>query len=183
MTVFFTSDTHLGHANVIKHANRPFIGLDDMHAAIIDNWNKTVTPADTVYHLGDVVWKDSLMEEIVSKLHGTKYLLWGNHDSNRVRNHRIWDGSYADLELKLPDEPLIVLHHYAKRVWNRSHYGALMLYGHSHGSLPGDSQSLDVGVDCWDFTPVSLAQIKARLATLPKRNSVDHHGMSHTDDA
>jgi hypothetical protein len=27
--------------------------------------------------------------------------------------------------------------------------------------------SLDVGVDCWDFRPVSLPEIKARLETLP----------------
>jgi calcineurin-like phosphoesterase family protein len=58
-------------------------------------------------------------------------------------------------------------------VWNASHHGALHFYGHSHGNLPGDSQSLDVGVDCWDFRPASLAEIRARLATLPTRREPD----------
>lgn len=177
MTIFFTSDTHYGHANVIKHAKRPFQGLDDMHAAMIARWNRVVGPNDTVYHLGDVVWRTHLLEEIIAKLNGTKYLIWGNHDNSQTRNSSIWKAAYADLELKV-DNHLVVLHHYGKRVWHKSHHGSLMLYGHSHGSLPGDSQSLDVGVDCWDFTPVTLDQIKARMATLTPRAPVDHHGMA-----
>jgi calcineurin-like phosphoesterase family protein len=62
------------------------------------------------------------------------------------------------------------------RTWNKRHHGAIHLYGHSHGTLPGDAQSCDVGVDCWDFYPVSLAQIKARLAESPPIEPVDHHG-------
>jgi hypothetical protein len=53
-----------------------------------------------------------------------------------------------------------VLCHYALRTWNGSHRGALRLYGHSHGGLAGDSQSVDVGVDCWDFRPVTLDEIR-----------------------
>ncbi len=52
-----------------------------------------------------------------------------------------------------------------------------MLYGHSHGSLPGNSQSVDVGVDNgWGYKPVTLAQIEQRLKTLPEYKLVDHHG-------
>jgi calcineurin-like phosphoesterase family protein len=50
----------------------------------------------------------------------------------------------------------VVLCHYAMRVWRNAHHGALHFYGHSHGNLPGDAQSLDVGVDCWDFAPASF---------------------------
>lgn len=182
MTIFFTSDTHYGHANVIKHAKRPFQGLEDMHATMIERWNKVVQPTDTVYHLGDVVWKQSLLEEIFTKLNGEKILVWGNHDSVATRRSPVWKFATADIELQLPGEPLLVLHHYSKRVWNKSHHGSIMLYGHSHGSLPGDSQTLDVGVDCWDFTPVTLKQIKERLATSKPRHAVDHHGAKHADD-
>jgi calcineurin-like phosphoesterase family protein len=62
-----------------------------------------------------------------------------------------------------------VLCHYGLRVWDRSHHGALHLYGHSHGTLPGDSQSLDVGVDGWEFTPVNIEQVRDRMKTMPKR--------------
>ena len=71
----------------------------------------------------------------------------------------------------------IVLCHYAFRVWNKSHRGAWHLYGHSHGSLPDDPNSLsfDAGVDCHEFTPISYERVKEIMAEkrfLP----VDHHG-------
>lgn len=50
------------------------------------------------------------------------------------------------------------------RVWNGSHHGSIMLYGHSHGNLPGNNQSTDVGVDCWDYSPCSLDQVVERLS-------------------
>ena len=61
----------------------------------------------------------------------------------------------------------IVLSHYAMRIWDRSHFGTWHLFGHSHGSMPDDptSRSLDVGVDVWNYRPVSYEQIKARMAT------------------
>ena len=58
---------------------------------------------------------------------------------------------------------------------NKSHHGSLMLYGHSHGSLPGTDQSLDVGVDCWDLAPTNLEKIMARMRTLPRYKHDDHH--------
>lgn len=61
----------------------------------------------------------------------------------------------------------IVLCHYGMRLWNRSHWGSLSLFGHSHGRLPGNSQSLDVGVDAWDYRPVTLPEILERMQTLP----------------
>ena len=79
------------------------------------------------------------------------------------------------MDITLPDGTMVVLCHYAMRVWSRSHHGAIHLYGHSHGNLPGDSQSCDVGVDCWDFAPVSIEEIRVRLARSPGRAERDHH--------
>ena len=49
------------------------------------------------------------------------------------------------------------------------------LYGHSRGTFPGNSQQLDVGSDCWNYTPITLEQIKERLKTLPEYKSGDYH--------
>ena len=65
--------------------------------------------------------------------------------------------------------------HYAFRVFNKSHYGALNFFGHSHGSLTGNSQQIDVGVDSWNYTPVSLEEIMVVLKTLPLYRPSDHH--------
>ena len=50
--VFFVSDTHLGHANVIKFDGRPFSSVEEMNKAIIDNWNNKVSKNSTVFFLG-----------------------------------------------------------------------------------------------------------------------------------
>ena len=60
-------------------------------------------------------------------------------------------------------EQMIVLFHYAMRTWNASHWGTYHLYGHSHGSLPDDINSLsfDIGVDCHNYYPLNYAEVKA----------------------
>jgi calcineurin-like phosphoesterase family protein len=173
MAVWFTADTHFGHARIIVHARRPFASVTDMDEAMVARWNERVTPGDIIYHLGDFALASH--SRYLPRLNGRKRLIIGNHDHiDRLRNVSGWDEIHDLLLITLEDTP-IVLCHYGLRVWNRSHHGALHLYGHSHGNLPGDSQSLDVGVDCWDFRPVSLGEIKARLATLPARVHPDHH--------
>ena len=54
---YYISDLHIGHANVIRFDKRPFADLNEMHRAIIDNWNSRVKTDDTVYILGDFIWQ------------------------------------------------------------------------------------------------------------------------------
>ena len=51
--IFFTSDHHFGHANIIQFSNRPFENVEAMNRAMIERWNEKVSPEDEVYHLGD----------------------------------------------------------------------------------------------------------------------------------
>jgi calcineurin-like phosphoesterase family protein len=179
MTTWFTADPHLGHANIIKYAKRPFDGVQQMDSTIINLWNYRVSPGDTVYVLGDFAFAGH--DLYLGYLNGDKHLVLGNHDhSNRVKAATGWASISHYKEVRVEGEAVpVVCFHYSMRVWNRSHHGAIHLYGHSHGGLPGDSQSCDVGMDCWDFRPVSLSEIKVRLATLPKRGGEpDHHGNS-----
>jgi calcineurin-like phosphoesterase family protein len=162
MTTWFTSDTHFGHANIIKHCSRPFASAHEMDGAMITRHNERVADGDTVYHLGDFAFRGARPGQYRPQLKGNVHLIIGNHDKRRdVEN--VGFASISDmLHLSIEGTPL-VLCHYAMRVWNKSHHGALHFYGHSHGKLPGTNQSLDVGVDCWDFYPVTLAEIKKRL--------------------
>lgn len=171
--MWFTADTHFGHKRIIELAHRPFASVEEMDEAMIARWNERVGRNDIVFHLGDFAFADH--GPYLSRLNGYKRLVVGNHDhTNRTKLSSGW-GTISDLLHVTVAGTSIVLCHYGMRVWSKSHHGALHFYGHSHGSLLGDSQCTDVGVDCWNFRPVSLDEIKARLATLPARPAVDQH--------
>ncbi len=86
--IFFTSDHHFGHANILKYeeANRrnahggKFASIEQMDEYLIAQWNATVSTGDLVYCLGDFSFKQSIMESILPRLHGEKVLIVGNHD-------------------------------------------------------------------------------------------------------
>ncbi|MDA7501948.1 metallophosphoesterase family protein [Chitinophagales bacterium] len=168
--IFFTSDHHFGHKNIIKFSNRPFDSVEEMDTALIQKWNEKVGPDDEVYHLGDVgLCSAGKLREILDQLNGKIYLIKGNHEkSAEVCSSRFeWIKDYHELVVKDPEfkkgQQMIVLFHYALREWNASHWGTYHLYGHSHGSLKDDpsSHSFDIGVDCHDFSPLSYEEVKA----------------------
>lgn len=178
-SVYFTSDTHYGHRNIIQYSRRPFSDIKEMEEAMIERWNAVVQKGDTVYHLGDFAFYQDRqsIESILSRLHGSKHLILGNHDEKcpQVGNsHWASVGHYKRIKV---GEQRIILLHYAMKVWHGSHKGAWQLHGHSHGSLPRDYtiKQLDVGVDCWAFTPISFEKVSEEMAKHESR-PVDHHG-------
>lgn len=179
MTHWFTSDTHFGHANIIKYCNRPFENVFDMNEEMIARWNAFVQPDDMVYHLGDFAMGNSHNAlSIVKRLAGRKCLVLGNHDRKATPEFlRQWEW-VKDLAEVVIEGQRIILCHYAMLVWNKSHHGSWQLHGHSHGTIPDDpcTRRLDVGVDVWDFVPVSFDAIRRRMETKQYR-PVDHHGV------
>lgn len=173
MAIWFTADHHFGHKRIIELASRPFASVEEMDDEMVRRWNAVVTKGDLVYHLGDFAFADHNL--YLPRLNGQKHLIRGNHDhSNRVKKAEGWQSIDYMKTVKV-GEQRIVLCHYGMRVWSASHHGVLHFYGHSHGNLPGDNQSLDVGVDCWGFAPVGLEEIRTRLAGQPIRHEPDHH--------
>lgn len=173
-TIYFTSDHHFGHQNIIKFSNRPFADVDEMNEMLIQKWNEKVKPEDEVYHLGDVgLISSGKLRKILERLNGKIYLIKGNHESAAQACHSRFEWIKDYYELVVEDtefargEQLIVLFHYALREWNASHYGSYHLYGHSHGTLPDDNTKLsfDIGVDCHNFYPLSYDEVKAIMKT------------------
>lgn len=164
--IYFTGDTHFGHKNIIKFTNRPFKDVGQMDEQLISNWNKVVGPNDSVYHLGDFsLGSISACRNILDRLNGKIFLIKGNHEKTAVActSRFEWVKDYHEMYLPTGGKKqMVVLCHYAMRVWNASHHGAWQLYGHSHGTLPDDPNllSIDVGVDCHDYKPISVAQIQ-----------------------
>jgi calcineurin-like phosphoesterase family protein len=177
--IFFTADQHYYSPSIIRVCNRPFSSVEEMNSTLIERHNAVVKPGDLVYNIGDMfLGKRSgpnkgleSARSLRRRLNGQHYLLEGNHDELAVQMPEafVWIRHYARLRSKgLPEGcPDIVLCHYALRTWEKRGYGSWHLYGHSHGNLPEDgSLSFDVGVDCWDFRPVSIEEVAAKMKRL-----------------
>jgi calcineurin-like phosphoesterase family protein len=169
--IFFSADTHMGHTNVIKYARRPFKHIDEMNEVIIKNWNSVVSKDDQVYFLGDFAFaKPEKAISFLTRMNGEKFLIQGNHDRELVENEQFcnqftWVKQLHTIEVPDTSHPKnvrpVVLCHYAMRTWDRSHYGAYQLYGHSHNSLEDlkTHLSIDVGVDAHNFYPISFDRV------------------------
>lgn len=185
MTTFFTADTHFGHANIIRYCGRPFETKQEHDQILINNWNSVVKPQDTVYHLGDFGFGPAEdLRKIAGKLQGRIHFIKGNHDKPSVLE--IIGGRFSsikDVHVIYPNvngkKQTIFLSHYAHRTWFKSNHGSWHLWGHSHGNMKPWGLSFDVGVDCWNFTPVSLDRVANKIATLVKEldyNPAEQHG-------
>jgi calcineurin-like phosphoesterase family protein len=167
MTVFFTSDTHFGHAAIIRHQKRPFATVEQMDAALIMRWNACVRPTDTVYHLGDFCYRSGpkTAADYLARLSGTVHLICGNHDIDTVRDHGSAFASVSEMLTLKIDGQRIVLFHYPLREWPHAFSDAWHLFGHVHGNLDHQPHgfSLDVGVDSHEYRPLSLAQVSQKL--------------------
>lgn len=170
--IWFTSDTHFSHANIIRFCDRPFEDVDAMNEALISNWNECVKPGDTIYHLGDFSFARN-PAAVFYRLNGNKLLIEGNHDQKRLRELKKlpWGWVKSTYQLRAGGKK-IWLSHYAHRRWPNGHHGAIHLYGHSHGELADFGRSTDVGVDAWDYKPVHLDTI---LALMKGREKTAHH--------
>ena len=179
--IWITSDTHYGHANIIRFCERPFADVQQMDEALIANYNAVVKPEDTVYHLGDFSFSRE-PERVFRRLNGKIHLILGNHDLDRHGEIRRWvdDLKWASVKdvyfLKLGKKPAnwIWLSHYPHLTWNKSHKGSTHCHGHCHGDLPDDGKSrrFDVGVDAWNYKPVHVDEILKRAQ---KRELTFHH--------
>jgi calcineurin-like phosphoesterase family protein len=158
--IFFTSDPHYNHANIIKYCNRPFNGVHEMNEELIKRYNEKVRPEDHVYILGDFGMYNH--EKFARRLNGQKHLIFGNHDAKFRNKFLQWGFSWArDVHQLQVDKKLTIwLAHYAHRTWPKRHFGAWHLFGHSHGKIIGEGFSTDVGVDCWNYAPVSLEELR-----------------------
>jgi len=175
--LFFTSDTHFFHDNIIKYCDRPFSNHYDMNINIVKNWNKVVPKDGIIFILGDVSLgaRPKALNDILYSLNGTKYLIIGNHEKDALSKEYIkthWKGIYDIAEIYIKDKEVtykeqhIVMCHYPMIAWNSSHRGSWQLFGHVHGGLSNKGKilhkatQLDVGMDCHNYTPISYQQVK-----------------------
>ena len=183
--IYFTSDLHIGHYNILRFDKRPFKTVEENDMELIKRWNNKVKPEDTVYVLGDMIWKHRSAEaiEILNRLNGNIILIQGNHDqwvkNTGVKKKLTAIKDYDDICVTLKDgtPKRCILSHYPIPFYNGHYYGAIMLYGHVHiteeyqhvqkiekwlneNNCP--VQMYNVGCMLWDYEPVTLDEILAK---------------------
>lgn len=172
--LWFTSDWHIGHSNIIKHANRPFGDVEEMNATILQRYRALVAPEDTVWFLGDIAWKPVYLD-LLADLPGHKILVRGNHDRatdtamrQRAGFENIYDGAMMDLfgvKCRLSHYPYAGYSSDPRYLERRPERvpGEVLIHGHSH--VPPEKRinaafrSVNIGVDAWDFFPVSVREV------------------------
>ncbi|MCR5206204.1 MAG: metallophosphoesterase [Lachnospiraceae bacterium] len=196
--LYFTSDLHLDHKNVIEFSHRPFMDVEEMNKLLIDNINYTVGSKDELYIIGDFLYPASrervreLRRQIKCK---HVHLIRGNHDKDYSQDH-IFQSVQDYKEIKT-EYGRFVLSHYQMQDWSGSKYGSVLLHWHIHSEgsdynernrqmkylerfpdsyhIPKDQDLMlrmyDVGVDANDYKPVSLEPIADFLGLTPVRGS------------
>lgn len=207
-SIWFTSDTHYNHKGIVRGTSswenkqrcRDFDTVEEHNEALVKKFNELIKSGDTLYHLGDWSFGGfSAVTEFWKRLPSRLdiHLIYGNHDHHIERNKEGVQALFKSVqyvkEARIGSNT-IVLSHYAHRVWNHSHKGSWMLYGHSHGSLDkarpeianptwiGDQyfiknyKTMDVGVDTNNLLPYSYDELALIMKDREVMLDVDHHG-------
>lgn len=177
MKDWFTSDTHFYHRNVIQYCKRPYSSVEEMHAALIANWNELVKPEDRIWVLGDFSFSNvQKTKAILDQLNGYKILVPGNHDKarNQMLNAGFNEVTGVQHEYDLLGEKVTLCHYpFAPKPGDKlpedgirylerrpEDKGQILLHGHVHEHwLMRGGREFNVGVDVHNMKPISAEQI------------------------
>jgi calcineurin-like phosphoesterase family protein len=150
MSLWFTSDYHFGHTNIIKYCNRPFETTHEMNKEIIRRHNEVVAPGDIVYFLGDFAFNNA--EVLMSKMNGIFLFILGNHDRRWIKN-KAWKHTIIEY-----DKIKLLLTHNPRNIYGNF---TLNIVGHVHEKwlYRPDINAYNVSVDVHNFYPVSFNDI------------------------
>lgn len=154
MTLWFISDTHFGHENIIGYCGRPFTNAAEMDEKIVECWNSVVKPSDHVYHLGDVAMRKPHLQ-IVKQLHGKKRLIRGNHDIFDTKDY-LAVGFQEILGVRVLDN--VLFSHFPVHPESLGRFRG-NAHGHIHEKPSPPGRYLNLSVERIGYTPVTLEEV------------------------
>lgn len=183
--IWFTSDLHFGHEGVITYNKRPFDSLSDMNDQLIKRWNECIQPTDTVYILGDLAlchYRDFV--PIAEQLQGNKILIQGNHDKYSVGQYeKLGFKVYHEIKMRIAGRIVRLSHYPYALPWYKRPFaykselrfmdrrpprikGEVLLHGHVHMKYRSMDNRIHVGVDAWNYYPVSIREVESLLGKI-----------------
>lgn len=163
--IWFTSDSHFQHENIIKYCDRPYNSVEEMDEDLVKQWNDNVAPGDIVWHLGDIGWfkNEEQADKFLNRLHGQINLILGNHDKKFLKRCNRFTKVCTDYTGKIRGH-IFHLYHYPVLSWNRKFHGSIHLFGHTHNSIVHpDKNAFDVGVDAFKYRPINYDEVIERV--------------------
>lgn len=173
--IFFTSDLHFGHKNIIEYCKRPFVDVDDMNEQLCQKWNARVKPEDTTYILGDFAMGPKANIYLRKRLNGRVILVKGNHDrSSAAMLEAGFDEVHKNLLIDLDGYKLYLNHipvHLpdpTERTYEKGlvasppPYYDYFLCGHVHTQWARNGKTINVGVDVSNYIPLTLSELLVR---------------------
>lgn len=160
--IWFWSDTHFNHNNIIKYSNRPFIDLEEMNNQMINYHNELVQPNDIVIWCGDIGFgKETEINNIINQCNGYKILVVGNHDMTRSGNlYKLkFDEIHPCLVLQENDISLWITHYPLDSVPKNT----INIHGHTH-TINLNEYNINVSVEQTDYRPISMDSIIKRAS-------------------
>lgn len=177
--LWFYSDPHFFHHNIIRFTNRPYSNVEEMNQDLVLRFNSRVGKDDKVIFVGDMFFFKRTKEEIQKcldiyhALNGThKTLILGNHDKSSF--YFPFDLTKKSLTLNIADEEVLV-NHYPYRPIDRPEMlkrpideGKFLIHGHSHDGTRIKNKMINVCCDSWDLFPISIDEISKLIESIKK---------------
>lgn len=167
---YYTADPHFGHDKIRDFCARPFRDVSEMDAYILTAYQAALRPRDDLWIIGDFAFAKiddaARLETLLASIPGRKHLVRGNHDKPWMTKLTGWASVHDLIEIK-ENGYRLTLCHYPMITFPGARHGALQLFGHVHQNWAGSRNSVNVGVDVWDFQPVTLGDILNGAQSLP----------------
>jgi len=170
MNYWWTADYHFSHFNIIRYCERPFKTAEEMNKVIIRKHNERVKPEDTVFFLGDFIFKggkeggEDKYRQFEKKLNGKFIFIKGNHDRNNSLRTII-----TKMYLHYGANDICMTH----RPENTDPNVPLNFCGHVHQRykikrLNEKSLIVNLSVEVWNYYPVTFGEISSAISAFKK---------------
>ncbi len=166
--LYYMSDLHFGHKNILDLCNRPFSNVEDMNRYMVNKINEICKKEDTLYILGDVASSTGYIVPLLRQINCQLVLIVGNHDLHQLE-YSSFRKCFKDIcyyKTVSDGDYRIFLSHYPLAEWDGFYRGNYLFYGHVHNATTGGAaimqmfpQAVNVGVDVQNFLPHTAEEL------------------------
>lgn len=185
--IYFVSDYHMKHKNVLQFEERPYQNIEEMDNDFIQKWNEVVTEEDTVVLVGDIIFHGKKKDwiEFLDKTKGKKILVKGNHDDSKAIKDLVAEGyleDYHEVGYSFKEDGIVYwVTHYPMGIGERPR--KYSIHGHIHNQPSQYLNQINVGVDSPHFKdkvpfgqPIPMLMIKEYVQSIDDILHEKHFG-------